>query len=341
MARRARRVAGFFAVALGLLAPPAPAREYRTLDVVGDSVSAGVNPDAYAAVQVYGWAHMLYGVTGFAAPPPQWAITNLWPNITRFNSAVSGSKAWEWADTNGYPYLAAVLSHQPDLVLVMIGGNDFLAYAADGAITPQEQAQYDASLRFIIARLRQLSPAPDIVVLGYYDLCDGFSNHPLVPAQYRLLSPATAEGNRLIRSIAESNGCFFADTAGAFLHHAYGAELGDTNHLAPDYVRTPLSALDIHPVTAGHRSLCEQAYGALARLREMPTLAGIECAPGAAAIRWTAGFGQTCRVERAASLTAPHAFAPLGTNVGVPPLNVWTDACGAAAAGFYRIRAGP
>jgi len=47
-----------------------PARDFTVFDIVGDSVSAGVNPDYYAPYKNYGWAHILFGEGGGSLPPP-------------------------------------------------------------------------------------------------------------------------------------------------------------------------------------------------------------------------------------------------------------------------------
>jgi lysophospholipase L1-like esterase len=318
------------------LTSPVSAREYRVADVVGDSVSEGVNPDAYLPVfQFYGWVHMLYGLRGYASPPAQWAITNLWPGIRAYNSARSGSKAWEWADTNRYAYLAGVRSHGPDLVFVMIGGNDFLAYSSDGLVTEQETAQYVANLNTIVRALRASTPAPDIVLIGYYDLFDGCSANTGLP-QYRPMSEAVVEANRLIRTVADSSGCFFLDVREAFLHHGYGAAYGDANHQQPDYVSAIL--FDIHPVTAGHRKICELVYGRLSEMKGIPRFIGIDPGPSGISLRWSSGYGQRYALEAADGLSGVSPFSQVAICTASPPWNIFGCAPVPDGPRFYRVR---
>jgi lysophospholipase L1-like esterase len=314
------------------------AREYSVADVVGDSVSDGVNPDCYPLLERYGWVHMLYGMYGTSNSPPQLTITNLWPSISRNNSAVSGSRAWEWADTISYPYLTNVISHHPDLVFVMIGGNDFLSYVSDGVVTPEESAQYQTNLTTIIETLQGQTPVPEIVMIGYYDLFDGYSTNPLVPSAYRTLSQAVPAANTMIRDIALAHGCFFVSVYEDFMHHAYGAELGDTNHLAPDYVRTPLANFDIHPVTAGHLEIYDLVYARLQEFKEIPKFAELRVESGHPVVRWSSGIAQEYIVECSTNLVLTNGFSPLSTNWSTPPLNTHTDTVNNAERMFYRIR---
>jgi len=251
-----------------------PARDFTVFDIVGDSVSAGVNPDYYAPYKNYGWAHILFGEGGGSLPPPVAdTITSLWPGIVKYNSAISGSKASGWAATPSAP-MTTVLGHHPDLVVVMIGGNDLLAFGADGIVTQQEMEAYRQDLDTIITRLQANTPRPEVILVDYYDLADGYSAN-LSPylATYRGLSQAVLQGNQVIHDVAGAKGARLVSIYDAFLHHAYGGELGDTGHLAPDYFRMPLSAFDIHPITAGHAAIHALVYQKLLELKTEPVKA--------------------------------------------------------------------
>jgi lysophospholipase L1-like esterase len=332
-----------FAIALSVTllayADVASARDYSVVDVVGDSVSAGVNPDYYSLLRAYGWVHMLYGSAGATGAPPALTITNVWPGVVRYNSAVSGSKASEWANTNSYSYMATVTNHHPDLVFVMIGGNDALAYTSDGVFTEQEKSEFQTNLTHIVEILQTNTPIPDIVLIGYYDLLDGYSsNLPPAYASYAILSQATVEGNRIIKQIAEARHCFFVSIYESFMHHCYGAELGDTGHIAPNYVRTPLTSLDIHPVTTGHRAIYERIYAQLLDLDEIPKFTRISMESNHVLLGWSSSMSQKYVLEQSASLTQTNWITLPQTNAGLPPENLVTNSAGASQTLFYRIR---
>ncbi len=320
------------ALATGAAVLPAAGRDYQVFDVVGDSISAGVNPGC----GMYGWVHMLSGQLACGQGASAETLTNLWPGITAYNSAVSGSTARDWASVRP-EYLQAVSNHHPDLVVVFIGGNDGLAYAADGVYTAAEQAEFRTNLVTIIQKLRANTPVPDIVVVNYYDLFDGCSsNLPPAFAAYRGLSAAVTTGNGFIAGIAASNYCFQVDVQSVFQHHAYGAELGDAGHLLPDYVRTPLAAFDIHPVTAGHHAIRQAIFARLAELKEIPRLLAPAGAGGPPVLQWHSSIGQAYVLERATAATNP--YASIVTNAGRPPVNSWTAAVSGLERAFYRIR---
>ncbi|MFH0952958.1 MAG: SGNH/GDSL hydrolase family protein [Verrucomicrobiota bacterium] len=315
----------------------AAARDYSVFDVVGDSVSAGVNPECAG----YGWVQMLFGQSACANPSQDETLTNLWPGITQYNSAVSGSKASEWADTNSYPYLGTVLNHDPNLVVVMIGGNDLIAYAGDGVFSETEQGQLRTNLMAIIGMLQSNTPPPEIVMANYYDLFDGYStNLSLLYSNYWAASAATITADEIIRNVAESKGCFFADVYSNFMHHCYGVDLGDPSHLSPDYVRRPLSPLnfDIHPVTAGHESLYKLIYDRLLVLKDIPRFVRLEWRTNEVVLEWTSGINQSYVVQRSASLVAPEGFSAIQTNASTPTLNVHTTSVGGLDRAFYRIK---
>jgi hypothetical protein len=204
--------------------------------------------------------------------------------------------------------------------------------------TEAEKEEFRTNLITIVQKLRNNTPAPEIVMVNYYDFFDGFSTGlPPAYAAYRAFSAAVVEGSRRIEGTAFSNGCFFTDIYNPFLHHGYGAELGDTQHLSPDFLRTPLSAFDIHPVTAGHDAIREQVWQSLAELKEIPKFVAHEASTHRFVIRWRSGYGQQYVVQRSTDLGAE--FTDMATNAGTPTLNAYTDAVQDVERAFYRIRA--
>jgi GDSL-like lipase/acylhydrolase family protein len=238
------------------------AREYKVFDVVGDSISYGINPDN---PNPSGWVHILFGTFGSHD-----TIDKIWPGIQKYNSAVSGSKASDWAKVS-YFAMDNLISHKPDLIVVFIGGNDFLLYCADGEISLAEMQEYEANLRKIIEKLQALDTRPEIIIVNYYDLFDGFSeNLELFLTSYKVLSQATIEGNAIIRKVALEKKCFLVEGIySAFLHHCYGEYVGDTSHQSPDYVAMPILNFDIHPVTKGHEAIYRNIHYMLQQLKSI------------------------------------------------------------------------
>jgi len=251
------------------------AREYARFDVVGDSDSRGVNPELETH---YGWVHMLFGEGGGDLPEPSTrTLQSLWPGIEMRNSAVSGSTAAQWQDDALSPSLQDVMDRGPDLVAVMIGGNDFLAYfLSDGEFSESEQELYRTHLTAIIDRLQAGNPRPDILLLNYYDLADNQSGWlQLVPGYsiYAGLSQDVIVATNIIREVAEAKGCYHIDIYTEFMYHCYGIDInGFSRHDEPDYVKRPLDLLDlttgdIHPVTAGYRAIHLKVYEQLKLLK--------------------------------------------------------------------------
>ena len=245
---------------------------YEKFDVVGDSISANANPQHAG----FGWVKMMFG-DGYSdgstnIPPKANTIYTLWPSISAANHALGGSKASDWA-SEGYSGMHNVTSGLPDLVVVYIGGNDLLSYTVspDG-LSQADAEEYRTNLMTIIDILRTNETVPDIILVNYYDLFDGYSTEleswgiPLL-YPYTNLSEYTMLGNKVIEEVADEKGCYIVNTIYSnFMHHCYGEALGDTNHLSPDYVRTPISILDIHPNTDGHTEIYEQVYEKLHEL---------------------------------------------------------------------------
>jgi len=250
-----------FAGAVALAASQIAAGTPAVFDVVGDSVSMGVNPELTVD---FGWVNMLFGEGGGDLPPPRdESIFDLWPSITAHNSAVSSSTAADWASSES-PLLQAVLDHQPDLVVVMIGGNDFIRAQLDGEVTQDELDAVRADLETIIDQLQALPTSPEIIMADYYDLLDGLSeNLPPFFAAFRCLSESVTRGNQVIAEVAAAKGCRFVSIYDDFFHRCYGREFGDTLALDPPYVRLPTLSFDIHPVTAGHDAIYREVFVAL------------------------------------------------------------------------------
>jgi lysophospholipase L1-like esterase len=249
-------------------------KDYTVVDIVGDSISVGANPDFYDQKISYGWVHMLFGVGDGALPPPQtYTIDSLWPGIKKFNSSRSGTKASDWV-TSSILLFTPVLNHHPDLVIVMIGGNDFLKYINDNQITQEEMDEFRFNLETIIDILRSIDPEPDVILLDYYDLADGYSQN-LLPhlAKYRWITQATEEGNRIIHETAKNKGVYLVSIYDAFLHHAYGMTIGDTKHTMPMFFRFSLSCFDVHPITAGHAAIYTLVYQRLKEFKNNEFLA--------------------------------------------------------------------
>lgn len=234
------------------------------MDVVGDSISQGLNPE----LGTFGWVNMLFGESVGSFPAKTNTLASLWPGITMNNSSVSGSTASEWAaDKDGW--LSNIKARHPDLVLVLIGGNDLSTYIEDGDLSVADLNDFRMNLTTIVTNLADNTPVPDIVLLNYYDLFDGYSSNLVGQLEvHRNLSDATLHSNQIIREVAASNACHLVDEIyDAFIHHCYGAELGDSNHQLPDYMSTPLANFDVHPITAGHSQIHDRVYAQLEYLK--------------------------------------------------------------------------
>jgi predicted amidohydrolase len=244
---------GISAAILITLVTPCVANAQPTIfDIVGDSVSAGTNPELTVD---HGWVDMLFGEGGGSLPPPKpETIFTLWPSIEVHNSAVSGSTAAQWA-APGSALLQTVLDHQPDLVVVMIGGNDF---------------------RAIVDQLQALPSQPDIILADYYDLFDGLSvNLPFPFTVYQGLSAGVIVGNQVIHDVGAEKGSPVVSIHDDFFHHCYGREFGDTEALDPPYVLLPIFNFNIHPVTAGHSAIYDEVFAELERVATGPSPSGL------------------------------------------------------------------
>ncbi|MBN1516402.1 SGNH/GDSL hydrolase family protein [Candidatus Sumerlaeota bacterium] len=242
---------------------PLGARGFTSIDIVGDSISDGANPQI-PAIQDKGWVAMLYG--DFEEEP---AIQNLWPGIARHNHAVPGSKASEWADA-AYPAMQQVLQEIPDLAVVYLGINDLYAYIqdADEVFSTSDQEAFRQDLSTIIDLLQALPATPEILVLNQYDLLDGVSEsippgHPLYFLRH--YSSGVQTMNAIVAEVAALKECHLLDIHPEWFHHAYGKDFGDAP-LDPPYVH--MDYYDVHPNTEGHRVIYRKVYAALRSIKE-------------------------------------------------------------------------
>jgi hypothetical protein len=104
-------------------------------------------------------------------------------------------------------------------------------------------------------------------------------------------------------------------------------------------VRTPLASFDIHPVTAGHRKICERVYERMLDLKDIPRFVGIERGTNAVTLRWSAGINQSYVIQRSTNLL--EGFTSLATNASAPTCNTYTDTVGTLAPVYYRIQVTP
>jgi lysophospholipase L1-like esterase len=226
----------------------APATVFR-IAVVGDSISDGVNPAV--SPQKNGWVQMIA-----AGGSRHAALKAVWENSVVTNYSISGSTAAQW---NSQAYLAGVVAAAPDMAVVYLGGNDVLAALQAGGYGPAQAAALSNNILGILAKLKAGGAGDRLVVIGYYDLFDGssgaLSGIPQL-AQYSNMSAIVREGNTMLSNIARTRGALFIAVLDEFHGHAYGGELGGVA-ASPAYFRRPLSAFDIHPVTAGHEKLAD------------------------------------------------------------------------------------
>ncbi len=140
---------------------------------------------------------------------------------------MSGSTASDWQG-----HLSAVKNRNPDLVIILIGGNDLLGSIQDGFISLSDIDQYYTNLTGIVTNLQNNIPIPDIVMMTYFDPFDGFSANLAGSLDYLTnATPTTPAANQVIRNVAIEQNCYLIEgTRSTFLHHGYGGELGDAQH---------------------------------------------------------------------------------------------------------------
>lgn len=238
--------------------------------VLGDSVSHGLNISLHPHKPSFGWVQFWQGLgePGLGLSPLSADETVqglLGPQAYVRNFARAGSKISDWVADR---WLAPVLAFAPRNLIVLIGGNDLLAAVQDGDFTEADQEGLARSLNRLFDKLAAGLPDTQVLVLGYYDLFDGFSERlPFVAARLRGLSLWTAQANQALEDAARARGWAYHDLGPAFRHHAYGSDLGDPDSRPEAYFRRPLAGgYDIHPNTAGHRALAQQVSAALRAL---------------------------------------------------------------------------
>lgn len=240
------------------------ANEGMRVVVVGDSVSAGVNSDSTARAPAPGWVAMFTERAGSDSLAPDFAFQSLFgPGAGLINLARSGSRVVDWMEP---AWLERVVASRPDVLVVMLGANDLLEMAADGAWTDVERGILTERVERFFDLLRNRFPETRVLVIGYYDPFDGLSQR--LPSWLGV--PAGFSGwlealNRILESGARGRGWWYLDLAIPFRGHGYSRELGEVG-LEPPYVRLPLASWDIHPNTAGHRAIAEEVSQFLLRV---------------------------------------------------------------------------
>jgi len=280
--KRATKAAGCFLLLLAFLLPggiPVSAREYKVLDIIGDSLTIGTNPDYFAIQKSYGWVEMLLGQGGGDFPPAKdKTLYTLWPGIEVSNVSYQGAQLWQWGDSAS-TYTQNVLNHHPDLVLIQIGGIDITAgymdfgHTGDFTFYEWEKENFRRNLRTLIGRLQANAPRPDVLFLGYFDAYDGLSWKLPATSETHFASESVLEGNGMLLSIAQQMGFPVVDLYSVFLHHTYGHDLFFADPLAtlPIYMAMPLATRhNGHPVTAGHSAIYEAVYKHLQAMKYPP-----------------------------------------------------------------------
>lgn len=228
----------------------------KKIAIVGDSISQGVNPETRRR---YGWVEMIT-----QTPDEDGNIIEVSSIYDIFHRAYirnfsrGGSKAVDWA--HNPKYLEQVLEFNPDIVVIYLGGNDFLEML-------RKDMDYQSSLEQIVTNINKIAnlmkeKSPDVTIInaGYYDLFDGKSENLIGPFKdYKQMSQLFITINSLLSENADKNGYFYVDISDIFSGHAYGSEVSLIKNNLP-YVRLPLSKFDIHPNTLGHKKLAEAFY---------------------------------------------------------------------------------
>lgn len=223
--------------------------------VIGDSISYGINPST--SPSAYGWVHILSNNRD-----------SLWADTLTIigNFAVSGDTAAGWNTTNK---IQPVIDFNPDIVIVFIGANDLFGYVGgDGILSESEKLQLSNNYYGILDKVTNGLSLAKLVIVNYYDLFDGYSmlmTNPMFSAYSYLsnFSAYTIEGNSMFAMIASNRGAGYVNIYTDFMNHCYGAAIGGSGHLSPDYVRLPIMYYDIHPVTAGHQKIYEKVFSVL------------------------------------------------------------------------------
>lgn len=246
--------------------------------IIGDSISAGCNPDISEYKENYekryGWVDMLNGSKYSGVSHSIKPITTIYKNSIIANYSIIGSKASEWS--NDYSENSSwkewdnefkkVVNFNPDIVIIYLGGNDFLEYLEDGVITELEWKELENSLRDIITKLKLNNENTKIYLLGYYDLFDTVSSGLKSMSSFAIyqdFSKYTIEGNNIIKKISTDENIIYLDVYDEFMGHCYGRYLGGEDKKNPMYFKSSILNFDIHPVTNGHEKIAEIVYNGL------------------------------------------------------------------------------
>jgi lysophospholipase L1-like esterase len=252
--------------------------------IIGDSISDGCNPELSTSVdgyaKRYGYAQMLEGISYEGIERPAKTIYNIWENTEFKNFSITGSEAAEWNNdssnsTKWHTWdkeFAKVLDFNPDVAVIYIGANDILGYIYnDGVITTAEWNELKANLKGIVDQLQAKNKDIKIVMVGYYDMFDGYSKVAAAASPnfgaFGDMSTIVLEGNKIIKDVATEEEATYVETYSTFMNHGYGAFLGNQTPLQPFYFTNNITTFDIHPVTAGHKAIYEKVYSALESIK--------------------------------------------------------------------------
>lgn len=244
--------------------------------IIGDSVSAGCNPELSTGAEMYankyGWVHMLAGESYEGIEDVPKTIYDIHKDAKLVNYAITGSKAYEWnEDKSNNTYwkvwdkeFQKVLDFNPDIAVIYLGANDMFEYVADGKITEGEWAALKFDISGIVSKLKAKNENIKIIIPGYYDLFDGYSQALAGMPQYAIytnLSELIVTANNIFKNVADENdNTEYVSVYEDFFDHCYGRFVGSPNGKNPMYVTSSIVSFDIHPVTAGHKKIYEIMY---------------------------------------------------------------------------------
>ena len=253
--------------------------------VIGDSISDGCNPELSTSAEMYakryGYAQMLEGKKYEEIDTPAKTIYNIWNNAEYRNFSITGSKASEWnmdssTSTKWHTWdkeFQKVLDFNPDIAVIYLGANDIFEYVyKDGVVTPDELSDLSTNLKGIVDKLKSKNDKIKIVIVGYYDLFDGYSlalSASTVDSFkiFKDMSAITVAGNKVLSDLATLEGAVYVDNYSTFMNHCYGIFLGNTNASPSLYVTNSINTFDIHPVTAGHKIIYQNVYSTLEKIK--------------------------------------------------------------------------
>ena len=248
------------------LEPPEAAAEVATLGILGDSMSLGVNAcDEQGQCAAASWSGGSDPAVGSIALRLA-AASGVEPEVV--NAAKDGGDVQDALDR-----VDEVIGAQPQLVTVLLGGNDACGPTLDDMTTT---ADYEAGLTTLFGRLNAEVPEATILVMSVPDLHHlweiGHANPQAValwnssPSCKNLLGAAddaSAEATArrdavaarvdeynaaIVRACAAAQGCI--DDGGAVF--------------AYDFSSDEISGIDFfHPSVAGQRAIAEIAWNAL------------------------------------------------------------------------------